>query len=429
MAPLEAVLIGAGERGTFGVGAFALAHPQDLKFTAVAEPDAARRERFAAWHGIPPERCFATGTELLAQGRLAPLCFIETLDRDHVEPGTRAMELGYDVFLEKPMAESPEKVLQLQATAEATGRILQICHPLRYTPFYMRVKELLGQGRIGAIRSLSMTESVGYWHYSHSYVRGNWRRQDESGPLILTKCCHDMDIAAWLADDEVESVVSLGGRIHFREENAPAGAPARCLDGCPAEETCAFFAPRMYLGARTGWPVSVISTDSSLEARRRALEQGPYGRCVYHCDNDVADHQSVSARFRGGAVLDFTVRANSHDCYRTIRIAGSEGELAGHLERNEITVRRFTAGIPEEEYRVEVHRPFIEAGGHSGGDTGVARHFVDLVRRGDRASAARSLAIAVEGHLLAFAAEEARATGSAMDMTTFRSNATKASGV
>lgn len=415
----EAVLVGAGQRGTDSVGGFGRNNPDAVRFVAVAEPDPERRKRFANHHGISPDRQFDSADALFGQGKIADLCFITTLDREHHQQALAALAAGYHVYLEKPMAETPDQILSIQQAVRKGDRLLQVCHPLRYTPFYRKVKELLDAGCVGRILTLSMCENVAYWHFAHSFVRGNWRRTDETGPTILTKCCHDMDIATWLVGGQVGSVSSHGGRINFNEGNAPDGAPDRCLDGCPIEETCPYHAASYYLGSKTDWPVSVISNDTSLAARRKALEVGPYGRCVYKCDNDVADHQLVEAQFANGTLLDFSMRSQTTDAFRTIRISGTEGELMGHFEKNEIDVRRFGPGLGVNTSWTR-HQPSTLEGAHGGGDTGVIRNFLRLVRENAREEMLDSLAIAVEGHLLSFAAEQARLQGNVVPMEDFR---------
>ncbi|GAB4326064.1 MAG: Gfo/Idh/MocA family oxidoreductase [Candidatus Sumerlaeia bacterium] len=417
--PMEAVLIGAGQRGFEAFGGFALRNPGELKFVAVCDPVEARRRRFADAHGIAPDCVFERHEDLLAMPQLAPLCVNATMDRDHLPTALAAMERGYHLLLEKPMAATAGDCLQIAARARALGRMLQIVHPLRYTPLYRLAKDLLDGGAIGRIVSISMAENIAYWHFAHSYVRGNWRRQDQSGPMILTKCCHDMDIAAWLAGVPVRRVASFGSLTWFRPENRPPGAPDRCLDGCPVEQVCAFSAPALYLGPMVEWPVSVISVDRSLEARRQALQTGPYGRCVYACDNDVADHQVVVAEFENGVTLDFTARAHTNDCFRTLRVFGADGELNAHFEKNEVSVTRFGQRTGEPRHET-IHRPGRLEGAHGGGDTGVIRNVLRLIRDEAWDEMNRSLQIAVEAHLLAFAAELARRTGTGVEMAAFR---------
>jgi predicted dehydrogenase len=305
--------------------------------------------------------------------------------------------------------------------ARKRNLMVQICHPLRYTPFYSKVKELLDAGKIGKIISLSMVENVGYWHFAHSYVRGNWRNFETSGPLILTKCCHDMDIATWLVDEKVRNISSFGTLSFFKEENAPKGSPARCTDGCPVEDTCSFYAPKFYLHKANEWPVDVICVNSTHEARENALKTGPYGRCVFRCDNDVPDHQVVAVEFENDVTLDFMVVANSYNCHRTIRVIGTEGELNGFMEKNEIVVDRFQPGLGESHVS-EHFTPEVVIDGHAGGDTGVIQNFLSCYKNEDYDGIFRSLEIAVEGHLLSFASEEARKNKSIVSMQDYKKN-------
>ncbi|MCX7624597.1 MAG: Gfo/Idh/MocA family oxidoreductase [Candidatus Sumerlaeaceae bacterium] len=420
MRPVEAVLVGAGQRGREAFGAFALRHPHLLKFVAVAEPDEGRRQAFAQAHGIPPERQFRSWEELFASPPLAPLCVNATMDREHLPSTVAALEAGYHLFLEKPMAHTPEGCAAIVHAARQHRRIVQVCHPMRYSAFYAKAKELLSGGKVGTPLVITMTENVAYWHFAHSFVRGNWRRFDESGPLILTKTCHDMDLAVWLADAVPQRISSIGELRYFRPENAPAGAPERCLEGCPAETSCPFYAPTVYLGQHLEWPVSVISLDTSLEARRRALERGPYGRCVFRCDNDVVDHQVVAVEFSNGAMLNFTVGACTTYCYRSLRVLGSAGELHGHFERNELRIERFVQGLWPE-IPTETHKVAAGQGAHGGGDWAVMRNALRLIREEDYAEADRSLQIALDGHLLAFAAEEARRKGEVIEFASYAS--------
>ena len=415
----EAILVGAGQRGREAFGAFAERNPSLLRYTAVADPDEGRRDQFASDHGIPSERRFSSWEDLRARPPVAPIAVNATMDREHLASTLALLEAGYHVMLEKPMAVTPEQCLLIGQAAAESGRMVQITHPLRFTPFYTMVKELLDSGAVGRVLAISMEENVGYWHFAHSFVRGNWGRGDRSGPLMLTKCCHDMDIASWLAGQPVDTVASHGGLRFFREENAPEGATERCLDGCPAADECPFYAPSLYLGEHTEWPVSVISLDSSYEARRRALETGPYGRCVYRCDNDTIDQQTVTAEFADGTLFDFAVRGGSLTPCRTIRILGTRGELSGRFEENQVTVSEFAPGMGER-LPATVYTATSAAGAHGGGDEGAIRHFLDCVARGDTDRIRRSLGIAIEGHLLSFAAEEARSSGQTVRMEDFR---------
>jgi predicted dehydrogenase len=344
MAAVDAVLVGAGNRGRFVFGGYALANPDRLRIAALAEPDDERREGMAREHGIPPEKRFCDWKDLFEENRLAPLAIVATGDTLHVEPTLAAVARGYHVLLEKPIAPTPGECVAVVDAAETAERMLQIGHVLRYTPFYRRVHEIIESGVLGELVSLDLREHVAYWHMTHSFVRGKFRNSEVAAPIILAKSCHDLDLMVWFTGRPAMRVSSFGSVAHFRAAAAPEGAPERCTDGCPAQRDCLHDAERFYLGpddevARI-WPWSDVSLDSSREARRRALETGVYGRCVYRCDNDVADHQVVAVELEGGATASLTVQGLASEEQRTIRASGTRGELSGVLHSGVIEVSR-----------------------------------------------------------------------------------------
>ena len=426
MAAVDAVLLGAGNRGRFVFGGYALANPERLHIAALAEPDDEKREEMAREHGIPPERRFRDWAELLGEDRLAPLAIVATGDTLHVEPTLAAFARGYHVLLEKPIAPTPGECVRVVEAAEAAQRMLQIGHVLRYTPFYRRVHEIIESGVLGELVSLDLREDVAYWHMTHSFVRGKFRNREIAAPIILAKSCHDLDLMVWFAGRPANRVSSFGSVGHFRAAAAPEGAPARCTDGCPAQQDCPHDAERFYLGpdhevARI-WPWSDVSLDSSREARRRALENGRYGRCVYRCDNDVADHQTVAVEFEGGATASLTMQGLGSEEERTVRLSGTRGELSGSLQSGVIEVSRH--GVLGDER----HEMGGSALGHYGGDGGLLDHFSEVLERRAAGEIRASGRVSLESHLMGFAAEQARLSGSVIEMAEFREEARRAAG-
>ncbi|WP_127588321.1 Gfo/Idh/MocA family protein [Paenibacillus koleovorans] len=411
---IEAVLIGAGERGMVSYASYALKKPHELKFVAVAEPNEERRQRFAKLHGIAPERQFASWEALLEQPRLSRAALICTQDADHYRPTMLAIERGYDILLEKPMSPDPAESLMMAAAAEQAGCVLTVCHTMRYSPYYYRVKQLVDSGVVGRIVNIHWMENVGYWHQAHSFVRGNWRNSRESSPMILAKTCHDLDMLQWLVGTECEQVSSFGSLTHFREDQAPAGSTARCTDGCAVESTCAYSAIKWYYNTSDHWPQSVVSADNSLEARWEAISRGPYGRCVYRCDNDVVDHQVATMRFAGDVTVAFTMTAFSVENTRSFTIMGTEGELRGRDKSNEIEIYRFDGTR-------QTHRPAEVDGGHAGADTMIMQDFVQQLERGDKVGRS-SGRVSAQNHLIAFAAERSRLTGETVDLRRFEAS-------
>ncbi|MBK9144956.1 MAG: Gfo/Idh/MocA family oxidoreductase [Candidatus Melainabacteria bacterium] len=418
MSKVRAILVGAGQRGTFVFGRYALDNPEKLRFTAVVEPDPGRRRRFASQHGLDEGSSYES-FDVLARGEIeADIAVIATMDRQHAEPAILAMEAGYHVLLEKPMAGSALECLRLVETAQKTGRMLAVAHVLRYTPFFSRIKEIVSSGRLGDILSVEHFENVSYWHMAHSFVRGNWGNATRSGPMLLSKCCHDLDILVWMmSHTEPLAVTSRGSLSHFRPEKAPPGATDRCTDSCPAEEECAFFAPRFYLDEKIDpYFAYAITSDISPEGRLAALQTGPYGRCVYKCDNDVVDHQSVIIDFADGALATLVMHGLSDREGRTMRYDGSRASLRATFPfcgKEEIEIQDHLTG--------EVELVTIGEAGwgpHGGGDGRLIESFVEAVAEGrhDFLTGART---SLASHLMAFAAEESRLSGKTIDLAGF----------
>ena len=465
--PIHILLFGAGNRGMSVYGRYALEHPDQVRFVAVAEPNRVRREQFASAHNIPAERQFTSWQEALQAGRIADAVLNATQDEMHHASGLAAIRACYDILLEKPIAPTLNQSLDIVRAAEESGRLLMICHVLRYTDFFQKVHQILNSGRLGQVVHIAHSENVSYFHMAHSYVRGNWRNTAQSAPMILAKCCHDLDLLYWFLGEKAERLSSTGNLLHFHETNAPHGAPERCTDGCPAAEACPFYAPRIYLESlpikaavarssqpliraigklalhrpglaallgkaippmRTlteyrGWPRSTITEfPESDQAVVDALRYGPYGRCVYRCDNDVVDHQVVNMAFPGGITAALTMHGHSFEEARTLRVDGSLATLLGKFAYSQawLEIHPHFPGADVERFTFSTE--VDQTSGHGGGDAGLMRRFVGAMR-GEQAplTSARD---ALESHLMAFAAEEARLGRETLDLDAYRKRVT-----
>jgi predicted dehydrogenase len=402
--------VGTGSRGrTFA--SYVERFPGRAKVVAVADPRVDRRDTLADRYGVPAQRRFVDWHDLAGLPRLADAVVLTTPDREHVGPACAFAALGYHVLLEKPMATNLADCLAVVDAVERTGVMLGVAHVLRYSAYTDEVKRLVDGGRLGRLIGIEHLEPVGWWHFAHSYVRGNWRRTDETGPSILTKCCHDLDWLYYMVGRPALRVSCSGGLRYFTAAHQPPGASNRCLD-CSVEQSCPYSAVRLYLGGigdpgRERWPISILTTDITEAGVRQALRDGPYGRCVYTCDNDVADHQSVTIDFEGGLVASFTMSAFTPKSERRTRMMGTDGFLDGDGQR--ITLTDFITG------RNEIIDVSGEAGAdgsqHGGADMAFMDAFMvaiatgrpELIRSGPRDS--------LESHLMAFAAEQSRVSG------------------
>lgn len=408
---IKAVLIGAGGRGIGAYGAYALKNPKDIQFVGVADPDPERRIYFATMHQIPVGNQYESYETLLQAPQLAETCFICTQDNMHVVPTEMALKKGYHVFLEKPMAVTPEDCVYLEQLAKLENRKFMIGHVLRYTQFFEKIKDLIDQGMIGELMTIQHNENVSFWHQAHSYVRGNWRNKETSSPMILAKSCHDLDILYWFSNSTPVRVSSFGKLSYFTKKNTPSGAPKYCMDGCPHQDTCVYFAPRVYLNG-PDWMKLPVSNQMTDEALLTNLKKGPYGKCVFQSDNDVVDHQVVIIEFENQMTASFTMTAFTHENTRTIKVMGSKGEIRGHMDKGDIELYTFGNDIPQVYHLDSLNY------GHSGGDYGIMKAFVRLIEKGDNQIVTSDEA-SVLSHLLAFAAEKARVTSSVIDFQSY----------
>ncbi|GAA4606775.1 Gfo/Idh/MocA family oxidoreductase [Actinoallomurus liliacearum] len=413
--PVTLALVGAGMRGS-DYGRRAVRDGR-ARVVAVADPVAERRERAAAEHGLGPDQVFTDWRELAALPRRADGVIVATRDGEHVEPAVAFAERGYHLLLEKPMAPTEAGSAAIAAAAERAGVMLAVCHVMRYSAYTRTLKGLIDAGRIGAVAGVQHLEPIGWWHFAHSYVRGNWRRADESSPMLLAKCCHDIDWLAHIIGRPAVRVSSFGALTHFRPENRPEGAADRCLD-CAVEPSCPYSAPRTYLGfvgdpARTHWPLSALTFDPSPEGVRAALRDGPYGRCVYACDNDAVDQQVVTIEYEGGVTASFTASAFTPMGFRKTRIFGSHGFIEGDGVR--LTADDFVSGtreVIETDEGVEVSL----AGDHGGADQALAEAFVAALATGDPSLLLSDARTSLASHRLVWAAERARHTGTVVSL-------------
>ncbi|MDE2333132.1 MAG: Gfo/Idh/MocA family oxidoreductase [Rhodospirillales bacterium] len=413
--PVRIALIGAGSRGLGAYGAHVLRRPDLARIVAVADRLGERLALAGHLHDISPAHLYPSWEAMLDCEPAFDAVIIATPDREHLAPALATIEraAGISLLLEKPICPTEEEMERLATAVEASGADVTVAHVLRYTAFFARIRELLDRGVIGQLLSIRHTEHVGYWHFAHSYVRGNWRRLDEASPMLLAKACHDLDILRWLAGAPCTHVASFGTLSHFTSANAPAGSTARCDQGCRIERTCPYSAQRIYLETlppASAWPHDVVSADTSPAALARALHEGPYGRCVYHCDNDVADHQVVALRFANGVDATLNVSAFTRETTRTVHLMGSHGEITGDFYANAITVADFRNADTRTS-----RLTLVTEGYHGGGDDGLMVDFLNRVRErrrnGKVEEAPTALAESLDSHRMAFAAERARHSG------------------
>ncbi len=418
-------IAGLGARGLETYAKATKLFPKEMQIVAVADPIAERVRAAAAEYHVAPECCFDSAEKMLEQNRLADVLFLCTQDRQHAGHALPALKKGYHLLLEKPISPFLADCRAIAETAREYKRRVVVCHVLRYTPFYQKIKEIIQSGRIGEVIAIQATENVAYWHQAHSFVRGNWRNSDTSSPMILQKSCHDMDILLWLAGKSCKTVSSFGSLTHFQEKNAPEGSTERCTQDCLVKENCPYNAERFYLteGVRKGktdWPINVLSMHPTEVSIRSALEHGPYGRCVYRCDNNVVDHQVVNLELEDHATISFTMCAFTSKNQRYVKVMGTHGDIEADMNTNLIELDIFG----KQHELIDVSALSDDFSGHGGGDNRMIRDLIDQIHDDRHSSSAlSSIEQSMESHYVALAAEYSRLhDGQSVDLQKFVSD-------
>ncbi|MFW6036156.1 MAG: Gfo/Idh/MocA family protein [Halothermotrichaceae bacterium] len=405
-------VIGAGNRGREVYGDL-LKQEKKIKINAVAEPDEKRRNLFVEEHNIPDVHIFNSWQQLLKGKRISDALIIATLDNMHLQPVLKAIEKGYKILLEKPIAPDLNDTLSIINKAREYDSDILIAHVLRYTNFYKKLKDIIDSNVIGQIRLVNHIENIGFYHFAHSYVRGNWRNTDTAAPIILAKSCHDMDILYWLLEKKCIKLSSHASLKHFTESQHPAGAGDRCVN-CAVEKSCPYSAVKIYINDNSGWPISVITTDLSYTGRKKALKQGSYGRCVYKCDNNVPDTQTVRMTFADNIEVNFALTAFSKDITRTTRVFGSRGEIDADFDKGIINIHSFNGDREQIKIQSEAN------GRHGGGDAKLIEQFSKFIFGEPLDNSLTTIEDSLESHIMAFAAEDSRKNDSVVYLDKYR---------
>lgn len=410
MKKLKYIVLGMGARG-WRYTENATKSEHDFELVAFAEPDPEMRKKAGEQFGVPEEMRFTSWEEVLALGKIADIAVITTQDRMHYSVAMKAIELGYDLLLEKPVAPTAGECGEICRAAEEKGVRVMVCHVLRFTPFVRRIKQMIDDGMIGEVTAVVQEECDAPVHYATSFVRGPWRNSDTSSNILLAKCCHDIDLLQWLVGKSCTKVQSFGHLSHFNKDNCPEGAPEFCVEGCPHEAECPYSAMKEV--KRGGWITQTKNgeraSDEVIAGRLKTIQ----GRCVYQCDNNVLDHQSVNIEFENGATATFMFSVFGSNG-RRLHIIGTKGDITTTDLQN-ITLYRNCIEDPEAADYGEARKETIcitdvdpNLPGHSGGDQGIVEDLWKLVAEGETTVSVADIRTSVQNHMIVFAAEESR---------------------
>lgn len=397
--PIEVILLGAGHRGSI-YAEYASLHPEEMRIVAVADANPKRLLKAKKKFGLEEEDCYLDWSEVFLQPKFADAVIIATPDQMHTAPCLAAIDHGYDILLEKPIAPTEAECRLIYEKAVASDCIVGVCHVLRYSPYFRELKAVLDAGLIGNIISMQHMEPIEQIHMSHSYVRGNWKNSHSATPIVLAKSCHDTDIIRWLVDSPAKDLHCFGNLKWFTNRNAPQGSTPRCTDSCLVEATCPYSALQIYLRDKQRLYVFDLPEHREMWDAYilEQLKTTDYGRCVYQMDNDQPDHLTVNMLFENEVTAAFSMEAHVSYEGRRTRIMGSTGDIIGDMETFVMT-----------EFRTRKQTSWkMKTDPHGGGDHRLVKDWIQAIAQRDKTLLSSSIEVSIESHLMAFAAERSR---------------------
>jgi predicted dehydrogenase len=403
-------VVGAGNRASAYLEMMARHYENLYEVVAIFDPDKKTQQRYKDRYQLNDNQLFNGLDEFIKMERISDVVIIATLDDLHLEPTIAALDKGYDIILEKPISLNLLETIQIgEHGKKYPNQLVAVCHVLRHSPFFRKIKEIIDSKVLGNVINIQHNENIGYYHFVHSYVRGNWRNTKTSAPIIVAKSCHDMDIMLYLLGNKhAKRMSSMGDLTYFTNKNYDASKMApRCQD-CQIEKDCPFSALKIY---SSGKMRSVVFDSSSEERLKEELKDSIYGRCVFNSDNDVMDHQVSIIEFEDGIHATFNMSAFTNQIHRSIKIMCEKGEIRGIETLREIEVAPFG----KEAYRYVLDKPI---GGHGGADEGFVKSFMETYLYDKPFDS--TLEMSIESHVMAFAAEESRKNhGESIDLMAY----------
>ena len=398
--PVSIVAIGAGNR-TNKYLEYVRRNPDKARLIGVVELNDLRRQKVADEFDLDASCCYTDYRDFFRSPLKADAVMICTPENMHFEPAMLAIEAGYHVLLEKPIAQTLEECMAIGEAARRKNVIVSVCHVLRYHPYFIKLKELACSGELGNIISINHCTAVGVDRATHSFVRGLWSREADTNPMLISKCCHDIDFLLWLTKTRCRKITSFGSLRWFRSKNAPEGSAERCID-CKVEAQCPFSAVDLYRVRRDWISNFDIPQGKTIDqVIEDELREGKYGRCIYHCDNDVVDHQIVSMEMDSEVTINFSMDLFTLKDHRKTHICLTEGEIDGN--ETLLRVRRFRGGAETVyDFSNLSHQPF-----HAGADLDIVADFIDAIHSEEK-YLRTSIDLSVESHRICFEAERSR---------------------
>ena len=407
MEKVKLAIIGTGLRGAYTYAPLIAKYKDKCEIVAFVENKKGRRDLFLEKYPVDKDMVFDNLNDFIAHDKLADAVIISHYDLLHYDTAQVLLVKGYDVLVETPVANSLDGFVHLKEySLKNKDRLFMVAYNNRYSSFYTKLKEIVDDKKLGDLINISYNVDIGYQNFVHNYVRGNWRITSDTATIMLTNSCQDIDMMINLSKGKCQKVSCFSDLRIFNWENFNTKMSENCFR-CGEEESCPFSAKKIYLQEDKfiNNSVHINPTKDNLEA---ILKQGPYGKCVFYCDNDVCDNLTSIFKFDNKVTSNFNINAFTKESDKKIRLFFKEGEVEASFKQKEIKIKSF---LNTDEKIIKIDQENT--------DEKLFVDFIDRVKNKNYKSCISDVGSVIESHVATFAAEFANVSETVVDVKSF----------
>lgn len=406
MNKVKLAIIGAGVRGRYTYGEFIKKNNDICEVVAVVETKIGRRNKFKEIFDLPEDKVFEDINNFFEKEKIADAVIVCSKDDTHFSIATTALQKGYHVLVEGPVANNLDKLVHLKDLCENNkDKVFMAAMPYRYSNLFLKLKEIIGSKEVGTLVNINYNSYIGYDKYVHNFVRGNWRLDSDSAPLILTNSCYDLDILEFLTNSTCKKISSFGELNHFTRKNMQLDMSELCIR-CSKDKECPYCAQKIYLNnEEMSKSVHINPTKENIE---EILKEGQYGQCVYSCDNNVCDNLISILKFKNNITATLNISAFTKEENKDIRLMFTHGEVCANLKDNTISIKKF---IDDKKIMVKIQK--------DNADEKLIKDFISKIKNNNLNNLKSSVISTISSHVTGFACEFSNVSESVVDVDEF----------
>lgn len=399
-------IIGAGVRGRYTYGEFIKNNKDICEIVAVVETKIGRRKKFKEIFNLSDDKVFEDVNDFLDKEKMADAVIVCSNDNTHFSIAESALEKGYDVLLECPVANNLDKLVHLKDICENNkDRVFMAAMPYRYSNLFLKLKKIIESKEMGSLININYNSYIGYEKFVHNFVRGSWRLDSDTATIFLTNSCYDLDILEFLTNSQCEKISSFGQLNHFKRVNLQLDMSELCTR-CSKNQECPYCAQKIYFNNKE--MSKAVHINPTKENLNYILKEGQYGQCVYSCDNDVSDNLISILKFKNNMTATLNISAFTKEENKNIRLMFTHGEIYADLQDNSIKIKKF---IDNEDVVIKVNKDNM--------DERLIKDFLSKIENRDLNNLKSSVLSTINSHVTGFAGEFAKVSETVVDVDRF----------